>query len=110
MEADAKWIDENVEEVDSGKGEFKMELWLSTDNKNTVKVEATTPHGRKEAAKYAVAMRKWLLDNFGSKQGFATKEYTKAESELGVCKDCGAANLKSSKGNLYCSKKCWLKK
>lgn len=31
------------------------------------------------------------------------------EENLGTCAKCGAPNLKSQKGNLYCSKKCWLK-
>lgn len=31
-----------------------------------------------------------------------------APDSLGVCKDCGAPNKMSVKGNLYCSKKCWL--
>lgn len=31
------------------------------------------------------------------------------EEDYGVCAKCGAPNAKSKKGNLYCSKKCWLK-
>ena len=30
------------------------------------------------------------------------------EEDYGVCVKCGAPNLKSKKGNFYCSKKCWL--
>ena len=29
--------------------------------------------------------------------------------DLGVCSKCGAKNLKSKNGNVYCSAKCWLK-
>ena len=36
-----------------------------------------------------------------------TKVSTPKE-DLGNCDKCGAPNQKSMKGNIYCSKKCWL--
>jgi hypothetical protein len=89
---------------------FESNLFLSTDGKMTVSIKAVNPAQRKAGARYAKDMYFWLKENFGSKQAFATKEYKAAESGLGVCSKCGAPNLKSMKGKVYCSNKCWLEK
>ena len=35
---------------------------------------------------------------------------TTTPEDLGVCDKCGAKNLRSMKGKVYCSAKCWLPK
>lgn len=75
--SDAKWIEENMPE--EPKEEFESQLFLSTDGKMTVSIKATTPEGRKAGARYAKDMYFWLKENFGSKQGYAVKEYKSAE-------------------------------
>lgn len=49
----------------------------------------------------ASEMHNYLLEN---------KLYEKYYVDYGKCKDCGAPNDKSSKGNIYCSATCWLRK
>lgn len=91
------------------KGDFKSTLFLSTDGKLTISVEASTPDGRKAGNEYAVKTYNWLKSTFGSKQAYSAKEYAKAdESSLGNCSKCGAPNKMSKNNKIYCSAKCWL--
>lgn len=62
--------------VDEVQGEFKITLWLSTDGKQTVQVEAETKEGRSVGIPYAKALYKKVLEEFGTKQAQAVKEYS----------------------------------
>jgi hypothetical protein len=102
-------IDNALEEAGlNDKGGFEGEVWLSTDGKHTVHTKAETSDGRKNAWIWQKKVYQYLLENYGTKQAQAVKEYNK-EEDLGVCKDCGAKNLRSQKGKVYCGNKCWLK-
>ncbi len=110
-----EWQNAQLDEIHEGSvpADFEFELWLSSDNKNSVKIASKTPEGRKAGMRYAMAVYDKLLQRYGSKQGFAVKEYKTAEGkeveeDLGKCVKCGAPNKRSMKGKIYCSAKCWL--
>ena len=98
---------DSVLQDDAAIGEFEGELYLSTDGKNTVHVKASTPEGRKAGLKWAKLVYDGMKATYGTKQELNAKTYDKTE-DLGVCPKCGAPNLRSMKGKIYCSKKCWL--
>jgi len=102
-------IDEVLVEQASGEGEFEGELWLSTDGKNTVRVKSSTPEGRKAGLKWGKLVYEGVKANYGTKQQLNMETYDKTE-DLGTCLKCGAKNLRSLKGKVYCSARCWLPK
>ncbi len=86
---------------------FKLNLFLSTDGKNTVSMEADTPEGREAGIVYARALYDKILAAYGNKNQQLAKSEPK--QNLGVCKDCGGKMGMSKKGNPYCLNRCWLK-
>ena len=111
---DEQWIAEE-EAIAEESGDFEAEIFLSTDGKHTVRVKAQTQAGRKDALMWAKQVYNRIVAVYGTKQAQAVKEYTRGDkvdnnNELGNCKSCGAINLKSKKGNAYCSKRCWIPK
>jgi hypothetical protein len=101
-------IDEVLEEQASV-GEFIGELFLSTDGKNTVHVKSATAEGRKAGLKWAKLVYDGMRSAYGTKQQLNMETYDTKE-DLGVCGKCGAKNLRSLKGKIYCSARCWLPK
>ena len=104
-----KWMDPTNDDIKEEEGSFEGEVWLSTDAKNTVRIKATTPEGRKAGMAWAKAVYDRLLEKYGTKQSVSKKEYSD-EEDLGKCSNCSATNLRSQKGKVYCSAKCWLNK
>lgn len=102
-----EWLDPMNDDIREHEGSFEGEIWLSTDAKNTVRVKATTADGRKAGLAWAKAVYDRLLFSYGTKQSVSRKEYS-GEEDLGKCVKCGANNLRSQKGKVYCSAKCWL--
>ena len=103
-------MNEDIDSVlqdDAAIGEFEGELWLSTDGKNTVRVKASTKEGRVAGLKWAKLVYEGVKSNYGTKQQLNMETYDPKE-DLGKCPKCGAPNLRSMKGKIYCSKKCWL--
>lgn len=103
MSEDASWMDPDINDVSIPEGEFESELFISTDGKHTIKVKATTNEGRRSGARYAQNMYKWLVQTYGSKQSYASKEYKKADEEQKKDKkDCthppDATTIKTSSG------------
>ena len=98
---------DSVLQDEASLGEFEGELYLSTDGKNTVHVKSSTPEGRKAALKWAKLVYEGVKSNYGTKQQLNIETYNK-EEDLGKCPKCSAPNLRSMKGKIYCSKKCWL--
>lgn len=68
-ESDPAWITQEEE----SKEEFEFELFLSSDGKNTVRIKASTPNGRKEGMAYARKVYDRLLARYGTK----AEQYTK---------------------------------
>lgn len=79
---DQEWIEENMSDpIVEGDGEFEGHLFLSTDGKMTVSVDAKTAEGRKEALKWAKAVYDRLMFTYGSKQKQAAQEIKKVVDE-----------------------------
>lgn len=86
---DPDWIsegDENLSAEVPGKGAFKSTVYLSTDGKNTVTIEADTDEGRKRALKWAKLTYDRIRAVYGTKQSQSVKEYGKATNgNTNVC-------------------------
>jgi hypothetical protein len=91
----------------SNEGNFESEIFLSTDGKHTIHIKANTPKSRSEAWKWAINTYDLIKEKYGTKQAQSVREYNK-EEDLGKCSKCGAKNIRSLKGKVYCSAKCWL--
>lgn len=68
------------------------------------------------SANASASSLKTMIDDYIS-QGFepswnmdtSKQHLPQVQEDLGVCDKCGAKNLRSLKGKVYCSAKCWLK-
>ena len=100
-------IDELLTQEASGAGEFTGELFLSSDGKNTVHIKADNKEGREAGLKWAKLVYDGIKAQYGTKQQLNMDTYDKNE-DLGLCPKCGAKNVRSLKGKVYCSAKCWL--
>lgn len=99
---------DNAQDDTPSKGEFECEVYWSTDGKHTVKITAVNEEGRKAGLTWGNNVYKRLVENYGTKQQLNMNTYDPKE-DLGKCAKCGADNLRSKKGNVYCSAKCWMK-
>jgi hypothetical protein len=89
-------------------GEFCLEVFLSSDGKNTVHVKADGDH-KENAMKKAMRLFDFLREVYGTKQAQAKKEYSD-EEDLGKCVKCGAPNVRyKTSGKIGCSAYCWKK-
>lgn len=78
-------IDTMLEEASlKDDGNFKANLFLSTDGKMTVSVEAETQEGRKAMWVWAKKVYQYLLENYGTKQEANVKAY---RENLGDCEE-----------------------
>jgi len=108
---DIKDMDEALDEAKMKTlpdGKFTGEVFLSTDGKNTVHIISDTQDGRKAGLAWAKEVYDRLKEAYGTKQQLNMNTYDPKE-DLGKCPKCGADNLRSHKGNVYCSAKCWMK-
>ena len=75
-ESDKDWIENNLNDpLTEEKSIFKGTLFLSTDGKHTVSVEADTPEGRRAALKWANTVYRRLLVTYGTKQKQVIEQY-----------------------------------
>ena len=72
---DPEWIDNPTEKISNEKGEYELELYLSTDGKHTVHFKVNDPKSRHEAVKKATELYDYILRRYGTKQAQAVKEY-----------------------------------
>lgn len=77
---------------------MKLEVFLSTDGKHTVRAEVLGTESLSAAYK--------VYDQIVEKYGASNKRMT--NGTLGKCPDCGAPQKMSKRGKPYCSAKCWL--
>ena len=101
-----EFLDEQIHNVPEETGDFEAEVWLSTDNKNTVRILAKDRQGRRAGLLWAKGVYDRLRELYKTKQEANVDAY---KQDLGKCSKCGAPNLLSKKGQPYCQNKCWLK-
>lgn len=65
--------------------DFELEVFLSTDGKHTVRMKAETEEGRDKGIPYAKVLYKKILEEFGTKQAQAVKEYKNGGSNIPNC-------------------------
>jgi hypothetical protein len=76
------WIKDNLEENVADGGEFEATLFMSTDNKHTVSIKASTPEGRKAGLRWAKAVYEKLKYTYGTKQEANVKTYQKTKEQI----------------------------
>jgi len=78
--------------------EYKIELFLSTDGKHTVRYDADTPEGRKRGLEAAMALFDAIKKKYGTKADMWGKVMnSKKEEVIPNCPDCGK-EMKKRKG------------
>lgn len=83
---------------------YKLTVILSTDGKHSVVVETNSEFQRKQGIPAAKTLYEKILNEYGTKQGQAVREYgrekngleKKLEEEIFTCKTCGAPAKKRS--------------
>lgn len=85
---------------------------FSTDGKHSVIVKTSDGENLKAVYQKANTIYEYIVEQKGTKQAQAVKEYAKpASKETGEkCPKCGAPMKISSKGKPYCSATCWIQK
>lgn len=72
---DPEWVAKGPEE------DYELEIYLSTDGKNTVHIKTNNPLARRNAIVKALETYEYLRTRFGTKQAQAVKEYGKERPE-----------------------------
>lgn len=84
---------------------------FSTDGKHSVIVKTSDGDNLRAVYQKANTIYEYIVEQKGTKQAQAVKEYAKPVSETAEkCPKCGAPMKISSKGKPYCSKTCWIVK
>lgn len=75
--------EEPEENLDNFMANAEIELWLSTDGKQTVHLKTNEPDGRlrKKAIARTMELYDFVLTRYGTKQAQAVKEYGKGNGE-----------------------------
>jgi len=79
---DAEWITNAEEKIPDKKGDYELEMYLSTDGKHTVHIIVKDPTMRHEAVKKAMELYDYVLARYGTKQAQAVKEYSKEVEKI----------------------------
>lgn len=112
-------VEEIFDDIEGRTAQFEGEIWLSTDGKHTVRVKAETPRGRKIGGKWAFDLYQRLVEELGTKQAQAVREYSKENNKSNgkikaehICEQCGgSATIRSGVKNgkpwkgLFCNDK-----
>ena len=95
-------------DLDNTKADFQLEVYLSSDGKNTVHIKAEDGH-KTIAVEKAISLFNFIKEIYGTKQEANVKTYSQTE-DLGKCATCGAPNVKYKKsGKIGCGAYCWRK-
>jgi len=79
--ADELWLNDEA---------FTAEIFLSTDGKHTVRVQADTPKGRQQAGKWAISVYEALVKRLGTKADMWDKAMNGKNKTAYVCETCGS--------------------
>lgn len=88
IDPDMKEVADKLAQTD----EYKIELYLSTDGKHTVRYDAETPEGRRRGLEAAMALYDAIEKKYGSKAEMWGKVMNGKETKK--CPECGAEMTK----------------
>lgn len=113
---EVKTVDEVLDEAkeasfDQMPVKAEYTIIFSTDGKHSVIVKTADGENLRQVYQKANTIYEYIVEQKGTKQAQAVKEYNKPPAETGEkCPKCGAPMKISSKGKPFCSNVCWLKK